>query len=253
MKLTTALLVSCAALATAAPIRVVVYTNFEETDGKLGPFRVGHAAVHALDHPMAAPAYIVTGVKAIATPSYVMLPPAIPTEVVEPMVFRAGRKPCQGGQSLRVSNWFRKLVGFPTIEANPHRKAEMDKHHHHHHGEWRNATSMPPMQSHRPHAHHHHMHHHTHRPSFAHRLQFALHTLGPWEGRIVAFVLGCGIGALMRLVWVMGILAMRSFRRSEEHEIIYDIVEEEYLLPPPVYADEAVYPDEKAVLKAMDA
>ena len=46
-------------------------------------------------------------------------------------------------------------------------------------------------EGHHPHPHHHHRIHRFRRPhSFAGRLSSALMTLGPWEGRAVAFVLG---------------------------------------------------------------
>ncbi|KAI0297217.1 hypothetical protein B0F90DRAFT_1741182 [Multifurca ochricompacta] len=51
-----------------------------------------------------------------------------------------------------------------------------------------------------------------------HRVHRALMLLGPWEGRIVAFVLGCGIGVLLRMFWVLTVLAVRAFRSTPEPE-----------------------------------
>ncbi|KZT52859.1 hypothetical protein CALCODRAFT_74783 [Calocera cornea HHB12733] len=66
---------------------------------------------------------------------------------------------------------------------------------------------------------HHRFHHHRggdwHKKPFSRRIMHALYILGPVEGRIVAFVLGLGIGALIRVIFVMGILAYRSFTRRE--------------------------------------
>ncbi|KAG9035249.1 hypothetical protein FRB95_011692 [Tulasnella sp. JGI-2019a] len=65
---------------------------------------------------------------------------------------------------------------------------------------------------------------------FVHRLQRAMSNLGPWEGRAVAFVLGCGIGVLLRMFFVFTVLLFRSRRRSaasneaEEQVIEYDAV-----------------------------
>jgi len=53
---------------------------------------------------------------------------------------------------------------------------------------------------------------------FLHRVHRALLSLGPWEGRIVAFVLGCGLGVLLRMFWVLAVLLTRSIRRDPEHE-----------------------------------
>ncbi|KZO95491.1 hypothetical protein CALVIDRAFT_564549 [Calocera viscosa TUFC12733] len=62
---------------------------------------------------------------------------------------------------------------------------------------------------------HHRFHHHRggdwHKKPFSRRIMHALYILGPIEGRIVAFVLGLGIGALIRVVFVMCILAYRAF------------------------------------------
>jgi len=53
---------------------------------------------------------------------------------------------------------------------------------------------------------------------FLHRVHRALMSLGPWEGRIVAFVLGCGIGVLLRMVWVLAVLLVRGVRGTHERE-----------------------------------
>jgi len=53
---------------------------------------------------------------------------------------------------------------------------------------------------------------------FLHRVHRALLSLGPWEGRMVAFVLGCGLGVLLRMFWVLAVLLTRSVHRDPEHE-----------------------------------
>ncbi|KZT04180.1 uncharacterized protein LAESUDRAFT_761286 [Laetiporus sulphureus 93-53] len=81
------------------------------------------------------------------------------------------------------------------------------------------------------------------RGPFLRRIHFALMALGPWEGRAVAFVLGCGIGVLLRMVWVLGVVVARSLsgRRTEEPaESVFDIDAEDILVPPPQYTDEKV-------------
>ncbi|KZT65332.1 hypothetical protein DAEQUDRAFT_731492 [Daedalea quercina L-15889] len=93
---------------------------------------------------------------------------------------------------------------------------------------------------------------HRHGP-FLRRMHFALMALGPWEGRAVAFVLGCGIGVLLRMVWVMGVVVARAIggRRSDEDapEAVFDADAEEIVVAPPVYT---VYPDEKAPVVVED-
>jgi len=44
------------------------------------------------------------------------------------------------------------------------------------------------------------------------RLSHALRVLGPWEGRAVAFVLGCGIGVVLRMIYVLILVTCRMFR-----------------------------------------
>jgi len=64
--------------------------------------------------------------------------------------------------------------------------------------------------------------------------------LGKWEGRAVAFVLGCGLGVLLRMVWVFSVLLIRAGRRSEPEESEYEsveyfVLEEEAEEQPPTY------------------
>jgi len=86
---------------------------------------------------------------------------------------------------------------------------------------------------------------HHHGP-FLRRMHFALMALGPWEGRAVAFVLGCGIGVLLRMVWVMGVVLARTIsgsRSDDAPEAVFDADAEEILVAPPQYSQ---FPDEKA-------
>jgi len=83
----------------------------------------------------------------------------------------------------------------------------------------------------------------SHQGSFGQRLTHALMILGPWEGRILAFVIGCGIGVLIRMFWVLALLVVRSARGSKrEEEFLADEVifeEQEHLLPPQYVQSEA--------------
>ncbi|KZV97784.1 hypothetical protein EXIGLDRAFT_746950 [Exidia glandulosa HHB12029] len=232
----TATLLGCAALVSAAPIRVVVVSK--SVDGAVPKFRVGHAAAHLYNSDNLAKKDA-----GVDEPVFHILPFA-PDVAPTPPFVRPGRihsnangehKPC-GGKSVRISNWFRSAVGLPPIAA-----------HNGHAVKFHAAPAEPIVHVEHPHRYHHRRPHnmgghlpHAPRP-FTHRLQVALLTLGPWEGRIVAFVLGCGIGVLLRLVWVMCVIAFRSVRRSNEEDVEFDLEEEEeYLLPPPEYTDEKV-------------
>ncbi|TFK57761.1 hypothetical protein BDN72DRAFT_907546, partial [Pluteus cervinus] len=77
----------------------------------------------------------------------------------------------------------------------------------------------------RPGPHHHHNHFHaggatssSSCPNAMTRLHIALMALGPWEGCAVAFVLGCGIGVLLRMLWVLLLVSYRSIRGDREEE-----------------------------------
>lgn len=104
-------------------------------------------------------------------------------------------------------------------------------------------------------------HHHRFRcrggiKGFMMRLHRSLNALGPWEGKVVAFVLGCGIGVLIRMVWVLAVITYRSInggREPENTQTEYSFVldqsdmepAEVIFVAPPSYADS----DEKAALK----
>jgi hypothetical protein len=66
-------------------------------------------------------------------------------------------------------------------------------------------------------------HHHRFRcrggiKGFMIRLQRSLNALGPLEGKVVAFVLGCGIGVLLRMFWVLAVISYRAVKGSRESE-----------------------------------
>jgi hypothetical protein len=74
---------------------------------------------------------------------------------------------------------------------------------------------------------------------FLHRAHRALMALGPWEGRIVAFVLGCGIGVLVRMFFVLTVLLVRAIRGNpvpEDETTIFVYAEE--IAPPYEVIDE---------------
>ncbi|KAG2135851.1 hypothetical protein DEU56DRAFT_806781 [Suillus clintonianus] len=95
---------------------------------------------------------------------------------------------------------------------------------------------------------HHHSHHdmkHKKAGSFLRRVHRAIMALSLWEGRAVAFVLGCGIGVLLRMFWVMSVLVYRTVRGERPEEvghgfIMFEHDAENNFVPPPEYTDEKV-------------
>jgi len=218
----------------ASPLRVIVVTNSQEVSPKL---RFGHAAGH---HNINSP----------------VLPAGSNGRI---------RRPCGGGRirqkAVEISNAFRKALGFPLIDnhvmpVRPVNNARPDGMVHILPFVGTPPTFLPVHESGKvimlPHPHGHpqdRLTHHMEREPFSRRLHFALMALGPWEGRAVAFVLGCGIGVLLRMLWVLCVISYRIVRggKEKEHNYAEIIVVEEYdagetAPAPPTYT----YSDEKA-------
>ncbi|KAH0828100.1 hypothetical protein J3R83DRAFT_3759 [Lanmaoa asiatica] len=176
-------------------------------------------------------------------------------------------------KALRLSNAFRHALGMPLIEANVelprpgqihilpvgypshnvmlHSQEEEDDEgkpgKHHGHKRPGHPEGGEDDEHHPHHGHHgHHGHHRKHHKNFLRRIHGSIKALGPWEGRAVAFVLGCGIGVLLRMFWVLSILTYRTVRgeRGEEildrEYIVYEQVPETLYVAPPEYVDEKV-------------
>ncbi|KAG9220335.1 hypothetical protein CCMSSC00406_0006600 [Pleurotus cornucopiae] len=155
----------------------------------------------------------------------------------------AGRRPsCRFRQkAVGLSNSFRKALGLPPIEGHPKPDSEI------HGGVIRimpfigtppNLMAAPGSGEIHPHHRHGHGHHH-HQvgqdATFVTRLHYSLTALSPWEGRVMAFVLGCGIGVLLRMLWVLAVISYRSIRGSkdeEEYVVEYLDAEEIFTAPP---------------------
>jgi len=200
----------------------------------------------------------------------------------------AHRRPCgrlsRGGRfrhkAIEISNFFRNALGLPLIK-NPH--------HHPHHkptpddgkkfqmlpfigtpptfieitnpgakleGKTRGSDAVrilpvmnPKFQN-----------GHFIRPQkFSARLCQALMSLGKWEGRAVAFVLGCGIGVLIRMFFVLALIGFRSLKGGQKADGITLVDDNDHLyviLPTveanadakPVTTENHTYVDEKAPL-----
>ncbi|KIM45595.1 hypothetical protein M413DRAFT_442256 [Hebeloma cylindrosporum] len=178
------------------------------------------------------------------------------------------RRPCGGRgrlnrfrqKGIEISNAFRQALGWPLIESTDKFKAA-------HHGPALMIHPAPPAEDtphhpppqhhghkhhHHEHHHHHHKHHGKHGEAFVTRLNYSLMNLGTWEGIAVAFVLGCGIGVLLRMFFVLAVVAYRSVKgqREEEHEysqvVTIEPFEDAAHLPP--------YPaDEKIKVTTVEA
>jgi len=198
------------------------------------------------------------------------------------------RRPCHAGTNLsgkaaQLANAFRKWVGLPAkdekentgshaevlplmpiktfggvVDGPPQHPDHGEKHHEGHHGKHPDGDHG---EKHREghhgkhhgehHGKHHGKHHEKHgRPPFWVRVHHALMALGLWEGRAVAFVLGCGIGVLLRMIFVMAVLSYRMIRGEPEHSAYIEIYPdvEDTPTPPPQYvcgADKADLADIK--------
>jgi len=146
-------------------------------------------------------------------------------------VTRVGR-PCAHGamreKAIEISNNLRKMFGFTPIEVNhPDRPLRL-------YGEVPAIHAIPVEHG---NAEHHHKHHR----GSTRRLMDAFMALKWWEGGAIAFVFGCGIGVLLRLVWVIAVISYRVGFRGES---VDDVYEEEHdseetvsLMAPPHYSE----------------
>lgn len=106
-----------------------------------------------------------------------------------------------------------------------------------------------------PHPHPSHRRHRPcHKPPFFVRLNHALMSIGKWEGRAMAFVLGCGLGVLLRMIWVLSVVGFRAIKgNNKDEEVEYTIIHE-YIDEPGTVALPPTYVpvDEKADAKKDD-
>jgi len=185
-----------------------------------------------------------------------------PWEVVSPTV-PANRQTCRPRlrqKAIAISNAFRQALGLPPIQVESTDVGKGVEHGVVHIlpfiGNPNGPTfaddgGLPPPERAPP-------HHHRFRcrggiKGFMMRLHRSLNALGPWEGKVVAFVLGCGIGVLLRMVWVLAVISYRAIKGGREPEntqteysFVLDQSDAEVIfVAPPTYADS----DEKAALR----
>ncbi|KAF5385852.1 hypothetical protein D9615_002683 [Tricholomella constricta] len=235
----------------ASPLRVVVVTTTTNQDLPSN-FRFGHAVPH----------------NANSNSNH---------DIAQMLVRPDGKlhKPCRGARmrqkAIDMSNAFRKALGWPQIEpytklipAVPAHAPEPGRVHilpfvgtPNIHVEEDTPVPRPSAIPDRYLAHPRpgrgrvSFRHRLRNAPFLERLHVALMALGPWEGRAVAFVLGCGIGVLLRMLWVLAVVSYRLAkgpREEDGHRYTEILVVEEYddaeeVAPaPPTYT----FDDEKA-------
>jgi len=175
-------------------------------------------------------------------------------------------------KALQLSNAFRQALGLPLIDSEPPHMVHVGPMQHAKilpptgtptfidykivdgkmHGKTRGGEKIEilPVQN-LPHPHVQHSKAPSYPEDFLYRLQNSLMNLGVWEAAAVSFVLGCGIGVLLRMIYVFTVLVVRSFKGRSSDEVQYSRVvviedyedaEQQITSPPPTYA----YPiDEK--------
>ncbi|KAF8634284.1 hypothetical protein AX17_004239 [Amanita inopinata Kibby_2008] len=259
------------AVVEAAPLRVVVVTNNQELSQSL---RFGHAV------PPTSMGIRITNIASTSEPS-----------LAGPAGHPANKRPCimrkMRDKAIGISNVFRQAFGLPLIETTSRNRHDNN---HASEGVYRILPfvgtepsfievkgqseqggiegvtrggdpirilpfdGQPPIDDASVRHHKHHKYHglklYKH-SSFLKRLNAALMSLGPWEGRAIAFVLGCGIGVLLRMLWVLCVVTFRALKGNKE-EVEYTVIDEyigddaeTIIVPPPTYT----YVDEKPEAK----
>jgi len=177
--------------------------------------------------------------------------------VHHPHMHKHHRHGCKGKwrvKMMKLSNKIRGALGLPLIDikAMHHRHAHKHHHHHHHHDHKHGEEEVKDlhwavikaMKAHEVDSnsqetgfpegirrvHHIHAHQRLRDAPFVSRLTHSLMALGKWEGRAVAFVIGCGLGVLLRMAWVLTVLVIRAFKGPEEKQVQLEDVDVEYVV-----------------------
>ncbi|KAG9099390.1 hypothetical protein FRC06_005311 [Ceratobasidium sp. 370] len=268
MKLSTvpAILAAAVGLVNAAPVRIYVFTPKPPVPAPdiIPPWaqsiRWGHAAapafnLPALEQTAPSPTYrpaptidpLASRPNPIPDPEWIRFGERLKAQIRDGKMHRGGcRMKGMRTKSLQWGNKLRVVLGLPPIEnfQQPSFVVEslVDGN-----GTviYRKEIPINRLPTH----HRHHMrplHRHS---SFMIRLSHALASLGPWEGRAVSFVLGCGLGVLLRMLFVFGVLIVRSVRARraerrivlEEDSVIFvaDVKEPIVVEALPAYAEKA--------------
>ncbi|KAK7031109.1 hypothetical protein VNI00_013714 [Paramarasmius palmivorus] len=169
---------------------------------------------------------------------------------------RPGCRDRINAKAIQLSNTFRQALGWPTIADDTQpvpknirvetggREFKVLPFI----GTPNNLLEVEPTHPRPIHRHHGHFHRIPREESFIQRLHVALMSLGPWESKAVAFVLGCGIGVLLRMFWVLAVVSYRgvcgSGNDESEAEYLNEYTaldaEEIFVAPPEYRLDEKV-------------
>lgn len=187
--------------------------------------------------------------------------PPRPWEVIPPAP--ASRQTCRTRlrqKAIAISNAFRQALGLAPIQVDPTTVGKGGEHGEYHILPFIGTPNGPTFikveegkndgGGMKPGPHRHRFRCHGAIKGFLIRLQRSLNALGPWEGKVVAFVLGCGIGVLLRMVWVLSVISYRAIkgnREPENTETEYSLVldqsdmepAEVIFVAPPSYAEKA--------------
>ncbi|KZP06764.1 hypothetical protein FIBSPDRAFT_966166 [Athelia psychrophila] len=150
-------------------------------------------------------------------------------------------------KGMSLSNAFRQAMGLPLIEKNisPEQADKMvhggllrimpihnvgdDEHQSGRVGKWHHVGDEKKVHHEHEHdgqlgrhgKHHAHAHAHHGHMGFLHRIHRALASLGPWEGRAVAFVISCGLGVLLHMLFVLVVVAFRTLQVSDITYVVF--------------------------------
>jgi len=199
MRLSFLAMAAVATLATAAPLKIVVITAVGQGESNsLSAIRFGHAAAGRTSQPGG---------------HYLLRPSHGDAVAAAPVMQHKGCGGSLRAKMDRISAKWRTALGLPSIKEFKQLDAPFEPHvmggPEYNYGTFAFAPAGWPAE--------HHGHHgqaHGKHDKFMYRLCRALSLLGPWEGRAVAFVLGCGIGVLLRMVVVLCTLFLRARRAS---------------------------------------
>lgn len=233
MKVSAFAVIAFAVVASAAPIKILVVTH-TSVKMPVPDLRVEAPSVFRFGHPAAS---------AAIDP----FPPfrqslSYPTQPTPRPSAHAGGMGCGHhlkAKALSMSNRLRQALGLPPIASTP-------QHSPHQGGGGINILPFPFPPS------DEFVRLHVEMPEekpFMYRLHRAVNLLGPWEGRAVAFVLGCGLGVLIRMFFVLMVLVVRRARGYPNRQIqLSEEPETTYVILPPSYNAEVMEGHEKSVL-----
>lgn len=237
MKVSALIVAAAVGLATAAPIRVVVIRPAnpnpavvpadQAIDSPLHLIRFGHAAANANPQFADGPTFV---------PDIGRTLPAMP-ELKHGMGKHSGCR--KKGKMIAMANKFREFFGLPPLvrghpelQSFPPVRPTGDLH----------ILPFPApdeMGAHRTPEFFDRGFEGPQEDEFSMRLLRAVAQLRPWEATAISFVLGCGLGVLLRMFFVIGILIVRGRRAfcPQQAQSIQLPAQEVIFVAPPEYVN----------------